>query len=95
MSHFNQRPAERLPYAVDWGAWLPAGDSLESAEWLVPSGLTVTPQGLSGTVHHCLVSGGTPGTTYELVSQVETTAGLKAEEPMRIHINDLGPSEEE
>lgn len=87
MSNFAQRPAERLPYGVDWSAWLPAGDAIVSTEWIAEDGITVADLGLSDGVHTCLVSGGEPRTTYRVVSRVTTEAGLIAEHPLRIRVS--------
>lgn len=33
-------PDEKLDYAVNWASWLDVGDTIVSAQWELPSGLT-------------------------------------------------------
>ncbi len=67
-------PHATLDYGVDWSAWLGA-DTIESVAWSVPAGLTKTAESNTDTVAYVWLSGGTAGTTYQVVCRVTTTGG--------------------
>lgn len=71
-------PDAKLDYSVDWSDWLAAGETIVSAAWTVPDGLTQgDPYAASatGTVATVWISGGTAGTEYVITCHVVTSAG--------------------
>ena len=36
----NKDPDAVLDYGFDWSAWLEAGDTIVTSEWIVPEGIT-------------------------------------------------------
>lgn len=69
-------PAEVLDYQVDWdgvNSWL-QGDTITSATWTVPAGLTQVSDSRTATTATVWLSGGVVGSRYT-VSCAITTAG--------------------
>ena len=67
-------PHATLDYGVDWATWLGA-DTIASVTWVVPAGLTLVSQSNTTTVAYVWLSGGTAGTTYQVVCRVTTAGG--------------------
>ncbi|SDE89695.1 Concanavalin A-like lectin/glucanases superfamily protein [Limimaricola pyoseonensis] len=70
----DKDPDDVLDYAIDWSRLL-EGDTIASAEWLVPAGLTFVRSEHSGPLAIAWLSGGEVGETYELTSRITTAAG--------------------
>jgi hypothetical protein len=66
-------PDAFLDYSVDWGTWLVEGDSIGSAVWTVPDGLTQEAATVDGTRTIVWLSGGTDGQTYTVTCHVVMT----------------------
>jgi len=81
-------PNAKLPFSVDWSAWLTAeGDTGASAAWTVPAGLTkeATPaESLVAGKATVWLSGGTAGSMYEVACRLTTTAGRIDDRTLRI-----------
>lgn len=71
---YGKRPAEVLQFAQDFTAWLD-GDTIASAEWTVPAGLTASGAVATATGTAITLSGGTLGITYEIVCRITTAGG--------------------
>jgi hypothetical protein len=86
----DKDPDAKLPFAVDWSAWLTAeGDTAASADWTVPAGLTKESspaETLTSGVATVWISGGTLGQSYEVVCRLTTTAGRIDDRTIRILI---------
>lgn len=67
-------PEAVLDYAVDWSDWLGA-DTIASATWTVPTGLTKASQAETTTKSTAWISGGTAGTTYSVECRITTVGG--------------------
>jgi hypothetical protein len=74
-SSFTKDPDATLDYGVDWGAWLPTGDTISSVAWDVPSGLTQAGQSATSSVATVWLSGGTVDLEYSVRCRVTTVAG--------------------
>ena len=84
-------PDATLDYAMDWSRWLAAGDSIASAVWVVPTGLTEPSspgQSVTGTRAIVWLSGGTAGETYLIPCQVVTTQGRVEERTLPLKVVD-------
>lgn len=72
-------PDARLPYAVDWSAWLAnEGDTASSATWIAPDGIVqeASPApSLTDGVATAWFSGGTDGKDYRITCRLTTTGG--------------------
>jgi hypothetical protein len=66
-------PQAFLDYFIDWGTWLVAGDSIGSAVWTVPTGLTEEAATVDGTKAIVWLSGGTSGQSYTVTCHVVMT----------------------
>lgn len=70
----TKKAAADEAFAIDYGAeYLDTGETLISSTWIVPSGLTKLAESFTSTVAKVLISGGTVGTIYELVNDIETS----------------------
>ena len=71
---YSKRPGNAATYAQDWSDWLGA-DTIESAAWDVPDGLTGSQATFTDTTTSIKLSGGTSGVDYEVVCTITTAAG--------------------
>ncbi len=53
----NDSPGPELEYWMDWGSWLPAGESLASATWEIPAPLVNAGSVIDGTKARVWISG--------------------------------------
>ncbi len=67
-------PDAKLDFFFDWTRWL-AGDSITSATWDVPDGLTKESSNIDGDRTVVWLSGGTAGQKYEVTVRVTTAGG--------------------
>jgi len=73
---FFKDPDAILDYSVDWGKlWLPAGDSISSSTWIVPTPLVVDEEYFDSRVTTVWISGGVNRNTYSITNRIETTQG--------------------
>lgn len=88
---FRKDPQAKLDYSIDWGTlgWLVGGDTLSSASWTVPSGLTKVSETNSTTSATVWLSGGTDGTDYDITCHVVTVAGREDDRTLRIQVRQL------
>lgn len=75
---FPKDPDAILDYAVDWATWL-GSDTIATSAWVVPSGITEVSDTNTSTVAVIWLSGGTAGSTYNIVNRI-TTAGGRTED---------------
>lgn len=93
-----QDPDEVLDWSRDWSDWLPAGDVIESSEWVVDdvdeddedplvvmtsSGFQATFDDTTATVW---LQGGTLGTSYRVRNRITTAAGRVKDETFIIEV---------
>lgn len=68
-------PDATLDYTVDWTAWLSGvSDTISSAAWTVPAGLTQVAVSATTTSATIFLSGGTAGNSYDVVCRITTAA---------------------
>lgn len=83
-------PDAKLPFTVDWTAWLAAEqDTASGVVWLVPTGLTEesTPApSLTDGKATVWLSGGTLGADYDVVCRLTTTGGRIDDRTLRVQI---------
>lgn len=70
----SKDPDEELDFRIDWSAWL-AGDTITSATWTVPAGLTKGTEARDDSTTTVWLSGGTDNTDYKIGCRIETAAG--------------------
>ena len=81
-------PGATLPYGLDFTDWLVddlASDTIASATWTVPTGLTKESEILTTTKAGVVLSGGTAGATYDVVCHFVTAGGYEDERTLRIY----------
>jgi len=97
LSYPNKDPDAVLDYGLDWTAWLPSGDTIQSSEWIVTmnSGAVVMSGGLvvDSSTHDSnstlvWLSGGDAGTTYKLTNRIITTDGRTQDQTVSIIIEE-------
>lgn len=81
--YIQKDPDSVLDYAVDWSDWL-AGDTITTADFTVPAGLTRQSQNASATVATVWLAGGTAGATYSVNCRIVTAAGRTADRSFRV-----------
>lgn len=83
----TKSPNADLDFALDWSAWLTAGDSLSTAQWSVPAGLTKPkPSVVSGSRAVVWLGGGTLGWTYKVMCRIVTAQGRTDERELTVLI---------
>jgi len=85
VQEFAKDPDAILDYSLDWTRWLD-GDTISTATWTVPSGLTLDSDDLDGAVATAWVSGGTVGESYDVACEVTTAAGRTVARVLRLEV---------
>ncbi len=84
-------PADVTDWAIDFDAELalssPA-DSIATAVWTVPAGLTATAQQVIGSKASVFLQGGVAGTDYLLTCRITTTGGRTIERSARLFVRE-------
>lgn len=83
---FNKDPNAVLDYGFDWSSWLQTGETISSATWTVPTGITKTSQTESTTETIVWLSGGTAGTSYDVSCRIVTSQGRTDDRTMTIKV---------
>lgn len=85
---YRKAAGARLDYAIDWATlgWLVGGDTLASASWSVPAGITKLSESASGTVATVWLAGGSVGVDYDVTCRIVTVGGRKDERTLRIQV---------
>ena len=78
-------PDDVLDYTVDWSTWLGA-DTIVSATWAVPAGITQDSVAATTTTTTIWLSGGTSGTNYTIGVRIVTTDGRTKDESFTIRM---------
>lgn len=79
-------PSADLDYTFEWHDWLEDGDEVVGYELFIPADLTLGTHSLSQNEVRYWVSGGVPGTTYEIVCEIETLAGRTDQRTARLPV---------
>lgn len=79
-------PDEIIDYALDWRPRLVNGDTIQSASWILPDGITVTDPSYDADHHFLWLAGGTLGQTYSFVSRVVTAEGRTMDQTVKITV---------
>lgn len=70
-------PGSVLDYSIDWSQWLQSDETISTADWSIPDGLTQTSEAQSASLVTTWLSGGAAGADY-LVSVTITTSASPA-----------------
>lgn len=88
----DKDPAEVLDYGLDWSDQLALpnpDDTISSATWTVPAGLTAGAQSVVGGVATIWLSGGTAGADYTLTCRIVTSGGRTLERSVKLLVKEL------
>lgn len=84
-----------LTYTFDWSEWLPEGDQLITADYVItarsndPDPLLKVSEGIqSGTKTYVELSEGQVGKTYTVTAKIETNDGLIDRRSFRVKVQD-------
>lgn len=73
---FYKDPDAVKDYVIDWETnYLETDDEIATSVWSVPSGITKDSDSNSTGTTTIWLSGGTAGSSYELVNRITTTGG--------------------
>lgn len=88
LKSYRHDPQAKLDYSIDWGSlgWLVGGDTLATATWTVPAGITKVSETNTTTTATVWLSGGTVDTDYDVVCHVVTGAGREDDRTLRIQV---------
>jgi hypothetical protein len=78
-------PGGVLDYPFNWEKWL-GTDTIATAVWTVPTGLTKTAQSETETVANAWISGGVIGTSYKVSCKITTVGGRTEERTIEIRV---------
>lgn len=67
-------PADIRTYSINWADWLGV-DTISTATWSLPTGLTSVLTAATATLASIKISGGTNGRSYSVACTVVTVAG--------------------
>jgi len=85
-------PNAKLPFTMDWSAWLLAeNDTALSAAWTVPTGLVRESSPAESLVDDkatIWLSGGTAGVIYEVMCRLTTVGGRVDDRTLQIRIQE-------
>ncbi len=84
---FVKDPNAVLDYKVDWATWL-STDTIATVAWTVPTGITQTSTSNTTTTATIWLSGGTAGTTYEIVCRITTAGGRTDDRTIGIRVEE-------
>ncbi len=71
---FYKDPDEKIKYTIDWTDWLDGQTTIASSAWVVPGGITQEAVSNSTTQVSIWLSGGSAGTSYDIVNRITTAA---------------------
>lgn len=84
----DKDPSAVLDYVFDFSPWLPSGDTISTATWTVPSGITKLSESNTTTTATVWLSGGTARTIYRIVCRFTTANGRTDERSIDINVTD-------
>jgi hypothetical protein len=87
---WKKDPAAVLDWDFDWSAWLLQLEVIVASEFIVDAGLTVDFSSFTGDSATVWLSGGTPGTTYEVTNRVTTSAGRTDDRTLKVRVVEQG-----
>jgi hypothetical protein len=83
VAEYLKDPDSTLDYILVWSRWL-GTDTIASASWTVPAGLTEESSTATTTTATVWLSGGTAGTDYDVACLITTAAGRIDERTIRV-----------
>ena len=81
-----------LDYSVDWGTWMPTGDSINTSTFTITAisgdtdALTVDSSAKTGSVCTAVISGGTAGNIYTVNNKIVTNNSITERRHFRVSV---------
>lgn len=88
MDPYLKDPGALLDYTRDWTAWLSAGETISTSQWIVPAGLTLENQTNTTTKATVWLSGGTVRTLYQITNRITTNQGRTDDRSIWIYVTE-------
>jgi hypothetical protein len=79
-------PDEFLDYGIDWTPRLESSETIVSALWIPPPGVTTSNASWGDKVTVIWVAGGSHGVTYLFTNRITTSAGRILEETAKLKV---------
>lgn len=73
-NRFIKDPDATIDFSVDWTDWL-GTDTIVTSTWTVPTGLTSVTETNTTKIATIFLSGGTTGSSYEIINRITTAEG--------------------
>ena len=80
---FVKDPQAVLDYQINWASWLGV-DTISTSTWTLPTGITKASDTRTTTTTTIWLSGGTDGSSYNLVNTIVTAGGRTEERTITI-----------
>ncbi len=87
LSVFFKDPDATLDYRMDWSAWL-GTDTIASALWTIPTGITSALQTNTTTTATVRLSGGTASSMYTVTCTILTVSGQQDQRSIVLVLQD-------
>jgi hypothetical protein len=84
---YTKDPDATLDYVLDWSTWL-GSDTITSAAYTVPDGLTKASESNTTTTATVWLSGGTDGASHFVTCRVVTAGGRTDDRSILIRVGD-------
>jgi hypothetical protein len=88
LKKFKKDPNAVLDYTIDWSEWLADADTITAATSTPDTGINVDSTMFTINTTTTWVSGGTNGTTYNIVIHVTTNGGREDDRTIQIEVKD-------
>ena len=92
-SQFTQDPQAVKDYTIDWGTWLPEGDTIAASSWTVDGpddtfvkGTDAQVDTKTDTTTTVWLSGGTLDQRYQVTNHITTTQGRQEDHTLLFRI---------
>lgn len=77
-----------IDYRINWSQWI-GTDTIVTSTWTVPAGITKNSEENTTTEAVVWVTGGVVGNTYTLTNHIETAAGRKWDQSIKLRAIEL------
>lgn len=89
----TKAPADVLDFTYDWngsatagGPWMATGDTISTSTWSAPAGITIASDTETTTTSTVWLSGGTAGSSYDVVNTITTAGGRTKTLTLRVKV---------
>jgi hypothetical protein len=82
----DKDPQAEKDYAIDWTARLQSLETIDVSTWTPDTGIVAADDSVTDGVCTVWLSGGTAGTTYNIVNRITTSRGMVDERTIQIKV---------